>query len=50
MLMEEENKRILEFAKLQQLREEERMEKKRQQEEAMALVQSKVRIHLICAA
>ena len=42
--MEEENKKILEFAKLQQRREEERMEKKKQQEEVMAEVQSRVRM------
>ena len=42
--MEEENKKILEFAKLQQRREEERMEKKKQQDEVMAEVQSRVRM------
>lgn len=41
-LMEEENERILEFAKLQQQREEDRMEKKRLLEEGMAAVQHKV--------
>lgn len=40
--MEEENERILEFAKLQQQREEDRMEKKRLLEEGMAAVQHKV--------
>lgn len=43
-LMEEENERILEFAKLQQQREEDRMEKKRLLEEGMAAVQHKVKI------
>lgn len=41
-LMEEENKRILEFAKQQQSREEERMEKRKQAEEAMTKVQEHV--------
>ena len=41
-LMEEENERILEFAKLQQQREEDRMEKKRLLEEGMAAVQHEV--------
>ena len=41
-LMEEENRRILEFAKEQQNREEERMEKRKQAEEAMTKVQEKV--------
>lgn len=40
--MEEENHRILEFARLQQQREEERMEKQKQQEEEMATVQKNV--------
>ena len=40
--MEEENKRILEFAKEQQNREEERMEKRKQAEEAMTKVQQRV--------
>ncbi|KAK3737795.1 hypothetical protein QZH41_015857 [Actinostola sp. cb2023] len=38
-LMEEENRRIIEFAHLQQEREEQRMEKQKQQEEEMATVQ-----------
>ena len=42
--MEKENEKILEFARLQQEREEERMEKKRQLEEAMTEVQSKVKL------
>lgn len=40
--MEEENRKILEFARLQQEREEERMEKQKQQEEEMASVQQAV--------
>ena len=40
--LEEENHRILEFATLQQAREEDRMESKRQAEEAKSLVQDKV--------
>ena len=40
--MEEENRRILEFSKQQQLREEARMEEAKLQEEAMAAVQQKV--------
>lgn len=40
--MEEENRRILEFARLQQQREEDRMEKQKQQEEEMATVQKNV--------
>lgn len=40
--MEEENRKILEFARLQQEREEERMEKQKQQEEEMASVQKTV--------
>ena len=40
--MEEENRRILEFAKEQQNREEERMEKRKQAEEAMTKVQERV--------
>ena len=43
--MEEENKRILEFAKEQQNREEERMEKRKQAEEAMTKVQQRVRFN-----
>lgn len=42
--MEEENRRILEFAHLQQQREEDRMEKQKQQEEEMAVVQKTVSI------
>ena len=42
--MEEENRRILEFAKEQQNREEERMEKRKQAEEAMSKVQERVSI------
>jgi hypothetical protein len=42
--MEEENRRILEFAKEQQSREEERMEKRKQAEEAMNKVQERVSI------
>lgn len=41
--MEEENRRILEFCKVQQDREEERMHKMKEQEDAMAAVQKKVR-------
>lgn len=40
--MEEENRRILEFSKLQQQREEERMKKQKEMEEKMSAVQSKV--------
>ena len=40
--MEEENRRILEFAEEQQEREEGRMEEKREREEAMAAVQNQV--------
>lgn len=48
--MEEENRRILEFAKEQQNREEERMEKKKQAEEAMNKVQERVSVfhHFFC--
>ena len=42
MLMEEENKRILQFAKEQQEREVERMAKEKKSEEAKALVYQKV--------
>ena len=42
--MEEENRRILEFAKEQQNREEERMEKKKQAEEAMNKLQKRVSV------
>ena len=41
-LMEEENRRILEFSQQQQAREEERMEQRRLQEEAMAAMQQQV--------
>lgn len=40
--MEQENMEILKFATLQQHREEDRMENKRQQEEAKASVQKNV--------
>lgn len=40
--MEEENRRILEFSKLQQQREEERMKKQKEMEEKLSAVQSKV--------
>ena len=43
--LEEENVRILEFARMQQAREEDRMESKRQEEEAKALVQAKVSVN-----
>jgi hypothetical protein len=43
--MEEENRRILEFAKQQQNREEDRMEKRKQAEEAMTKVQERVSIY-----
>ena len=42
-LMEEENRRILEFSHQQQEREEVRMEEAKKQEQAMAAVQQKVR-------
>ena len=45
--MEEENKRILEFAKEQQEREEDRMEKKKEVEEAMNKVQQRVSFVLL---
>ena len=41
--MEEENRRILEFSRQQQEREEARMEEAKKQEQAMAAVQQKVR-------
>ena len=42
-LMEEENRRILEFSRHQQDREQKRMEEKRVREEANAAMQNKVR-------
>ena len=42
--LEEENLRILDFARMQQAREEDRMESKRQEEEAKAVVQAKVSV------
>ena len=41
--MEEENRRILEFSRQQQVREGARMEEAKKQEQAMAAVQQKVR-------
>lgn len=41
-MMEEENKRILQFAIQQQQREEDRMTEKRKREEQMSAVQHKV--------
>ena len=43
MEMEEENKRILEFCRDQQDREEQRMKSDKEMEEKKAMVQSKVR-------
>ncbi len=40
--MEEENRRILEFCKTQQEREEQRMQLNKEMEEKKAMVQSKV--------
>lgn len=40
--MEEENRKILEFSKQQQAREEERMASKKDREEAMAMVQRRL--------
>ena len=40
--LEQENERIKEYASMQQAREEERMESKRQEEEAKAVVQDRV--------
>lgn len=40
--MEEENRKILEFSKQQQARENQRMAIKKEQEEAMAVMQSKL--------
>ena len=45
--LEEENMQILKFASMQQVREEERMENKRAQEEAMAAVQKNVSTSLV---
>ena len=42
-MMEEENRKILEFAQKQQHRESERMAAKQEKEEAMSAVQQKVR-------
>jgi hypothetical protein len=44
--MEEENRKILEFSRKQQDREEERMATKKQQEEAMAAVQNKLALDI----
>ena len=41
--MEEENRRILEFCKTQQEREEQRMQLNKEMEEKKAVVQSKVK-------
>ena len=41
-MMEEENRKILEFSKQQQEREEARMADRKMQEEAMAAMQSKL--------
>ena len=45
--MEEENQRILEFSRRQQMREEARMKDSKQHEEAMAAVQQKVSVWLL---
>lgn len=42
--MEEENRKILQYAKQQSEREQERMEKKRQEDQAKAELQEKVSI------
>ena len=44
--MEEENRKILEFGKLQQEREEQRMASKKQQEESLAAVQNKLAMEI----
>lgn len=44
--MEEENKRILQFANLQQEREADRMSKKKEKEQGMAKVQQAVSLFL----
>ena len=51
MLMEEENKRLLQYAKEQQEREAERMAKEKKSEETKTLVYQKVRltIHTLAA-
>ena len=46
-MMEEENRRILEFSKLQQAREDQRMASKKDQEEAMAQVQRRLAEQII---
>ena len=40
--MEEENKKIMEFARLQQIREQERLSKKKEKDASMAKVQDAV--------
>ena len=44
--MEEENKKIMEFARLQQIREQERLSKKKEKDASMAKVQEAVRYYV----
>lgn len=45
-MMEEENRKILEFSKDQEKREEKRLSSRKQQEEAMATLQDKLALEI----